>query len=98
MLASNIHGPAGRISDACQIIVAAGLQQQDVHFRIFRETTRHYRAGGSRSAYDEVVLRFQPGSQALLVGPYTLPIFHSGWIQLTTCAHFAYLLYPSLSG
>src|SRR5215471_10378626 len=98
MLAPKIHGPAGRFPDACDIIVAAGFQQQDVHFRIFRETTRHYRSGGTRSAYDEVILRFQPGSQALLVAPHTLPKFRSGWIQLNTFAHFAYLFYPSLLG
>jgi hypothetical protein len=80
--------PAGRFPNACDIIVAAGFQQQDVHFRIFRETTRHDRSGGARSAYDEVVLRFQPGSQALLVAPHTLSKFHSGWIRLNTCIHF----------
>ena len=40
---------------------------------------------------------FNPVIRRSWFAPHTLLEFHSGWIQLNICVHFAHLLYPSLS-
>ncbi len=54
-LASEVQRPLVRHHDFWQVIVAARLEQQHAHVRVFGQATGYDRAGRTRSAHDEVV-------------------------------------------
>src|ERR1700716_2040973 len=70
--APQIRGPLARLDDIGHVVRSACLEQQHAHVRILRQPTRHYRTGGARSAYDEVIIRFQLSRELLLVEPHSL--------------------------
>src|SRR5258708_7554729 len=70
--APQIRGPLDRLHDIGHVVRSTCLKHQHAHVRILSQSTRHYRTGGARSAYYEVIIRFQLSRELLLIEPHSL--------------------------